>query len=1372
MSSAPEAAQADRELERKHPDSAAKDTPFQDISLHPLGGVFGSWGADGSEEANSKIASSPILQRRANGEMRAVLMRRVQQSAGNYKTQQLVAQLRRSSIVQRACACGGTCESCQEKGAQEKGVEEEESTVLQRSESAASSTGDSADAGIVPSDSASEPLPLETRRFMEPRFASDFSDVRVHTDSRAAQSAGALAADAYTTGRDIYFAAGKYAPSSREGQHLLAHELTHTVQQDEGRVPQNAVAMQVADGVIIGHPNDPLEHEAETQADRASHPQQEATPITPDSSGAVRRAGWNSLKDNPITNAIGEGVSAVGTGIKAGIQKGKEFVVGQVEKLAPGAIKFFRNIRDYFRTAISKGVDGLFGGIISSIREKGIGATLADLVGTFASGAFEAVGGFAAGSCAAIGKLAEYLIDLHVKLGAAAFAELKKGFQAAGGALEAFWTEYEAPGIELVKKKLAAVWTDVQKLVGGIWDALKPLREAAGEVWEAVTDFLAEGKRSFDAWMDWLVGKALDAWEELKAKLKPVMGKVKTVAKVIGIILLLLPPQGVIVVLGALVYGLYLGAKALWDKWGKKFTHDVREWWVTSGLPAVEAKLKEFQSKIDSVKESLAGALSQVYEAVMGVLGDLGVLSFLQSVKEAIDGFAKKVQSSKDALVKKLEEWSAKVKALLASADPYIQKFKEGLRQTLLVVTLGPLALLDDGVWSTVGKVVQFAMTTPCLRELGGLMRVPALLEMIGKARTFMKKAWDLILHPGPIIEAIKAAFGRMIAKVPGAVKTAVNTLLPAGDARLVQGVWSYLEPQIAGLLENWWPILKGMFWDILWPWPKLSDEVVKFWHSGKESVDLLFDLEINRAADKALEAFRTFNSILGLAYGWFFLASVLIGALIGGIPTAGAGFGAGAVAGAAFAGQAGEALLALAIAAETGTIRKALLDYRVLNRHLANEGDREPADEIAFENIANSVFSLTLMSVMIEVGELAVDFLGAVFKWIKGKVKGEAPKGEAPKAAEGEEPKAEGEKGKNEGKQPTPDELKRSNESARAALENPGNIRPVEAPAFKDEFDVEVDAGDDHIYRHEKEEPSWCRFGSKTCPIDLGPAAEAAAEAAVGKGPRPLYEPGATAEQVAAFIEATAKRLGRSPAEVGRFLRLANQMGGDAETLARAIADSMNNGKPVSRELRAQLDEMLNRLRNPKKAVDRDLGAEANKQYVDPITGKPLEPGTPEHRAQRWAEYQQREGLTPEEAAAAKAKWDAQYDVAIENQKVGGKAENAALTKADAPKNNTPLVDPAHPSEAFIPDGIKNKPAKLEYGKPYDFVEVKYWDYLSQTGNVIKMIEYIQKFGGSLELWLRGGDEATELSEPLRKTINDLNRAKPGTVRFRRFTI
>lgn len=79
--------------------------------------------------------------------------------------------------------------------------------------------------------SPGQPLDRSARAFMEPRFGHDFSQVRVHTDAQAIDSAESVHALAYTVGNHIVFGAGQYAPSNAAGQRLLAHELSHVVQQ-------------------------------------------------------------------------------------------------------------------------------------------------------------------------------------------------------------------------------------------------------------------------------------------------------------------------------------------------------------------------------------------------------------------------------------------------------------------------------------------------------------------------------------------------------------------------------------------------------------------------------------------------------------------------------------------------------------------------------------------------------------------------------------------------------------------------------------------------------------------------------------------------------------------------------------------------------------------------------------------------------------------------------------------------------------------------------------------------------------------------------------------------------------------------------------
>jgi hypothetical protein len=118
-------------------------------------------------------------------------------------------------------------------------IEEEEEDVIQTKaiDDRATPSASTQESSEVPPTihevlrSPGQPLDPETRTFMEPRFGQDFSQVRIYTDAKAAESAQTLNATAYTMGRNIVFGKDQYVPETLEGQRLLAHELTHVIQQ-------------------------------------------------------------------------------------------------------------------------------------------------------------------------------------------------------------------------------------------------------------------------------------------------------------------------------------------------------------------------------------------------------------------------------------------------------------------------------------------------------------------------------------------------------------------------------------------------------------------------------------------------------------------------------------------------------------------------------------------------------------------------------------------------------------------------------------------------------------------------------------------------------------------------------------------------------------------------------------------------------------------------------------------------------------------------------------------------------------------------------------------------------------------------------------
>ena len=125
----------------------------------------------------------------------------------------------------------------------------------------ANGVADGADHAVAAaSSSGGSPLPEQLMRKFESSLGADLSSVRIHTGETSAAANDAVGARAYTLGNDIHFGAGQYDPHSATGEHLLAHEVAHTVQQGSG-------AQRVQFKLDVSSPGDALEHEADRAAD-------------------------------------------------------------------------------------------------------------------------------------------------------------------------------------------------------------------------------------------------------------------------------------------------------------------------------------------------------------------------------------------------------------------------------------------------------------------------------------------------------------------------------------------------------------------------------------------------------------------------------------------------------------------------------------------------------------------------------------------------------------------------------------------------------------------------------------------------------------------------------------------------------------------------------------------------------------------------------------------------------------------------------------------------------------------------------------------------------------------------------------------------
>jgi hypothetical protein len=203
-----------------------------------------------------------------------------------------------SGVLQRKCDCGqhtvagGGCSECEKK----KGA-------LERKAS------NSEPANYVPPivqqvlGSPGQPLDAQTRAYMEPRFAYDFSQVRTHDDDRAAESASSVGALAYTVGKRIVFGKSQFSPGTDAGRRLMAHELAHVTQNSD----------QLSQSKLVSEPTDASEQAADRLAAQVVvEPQARATARqTPQPSTAAMIQRYRSRKSQNFGRSDDPGLGMV-----------------------------------------------------------------------------------------------------------------------------------------------------------------------------------------------------------------------------------------------------------------------------------------------------------------------------------------------------------------------------------------------------------------------------------------------------------------------------------------------------------------------------------------------------------------------------------------------------------------------------------------------------------------------------------------------------------------------------------------------------------------------------------------------------------------------------------------------------------------------------------------------------------------------------------------------------------------------------------------------------------------------------------------------------------------------------------------------------
>lgn len=352
-------------------------------------------------------------------------------------------------------------------------------------------------------------LPCRAAEFFSRRMGFDFDGVKIHTDPVAASTAEQLHARAYTYRNHVVFAANEFQPETNAGRHLIAHELTHVAQQGAA-LPMAAATTGAA--TVAASP-------AQIQGD------------------------WELPSASDVWDAgvgvVSSGASAVGDAVDSVVTLGADAIWSMVRAVAPQALMdLIAEVREkgffgYIKEKVSNAASSLFGGLAD---QSGIIGTVLQTFGRLATTAGEIIAALVQGDCeplfAAFGQLQTMVSELAND----AWTAISDFFRPVGEFFSDLWNRFGAPVVEWLQQFAGDAWAFISGLGQQIWDWTRPvidaIRAVVSDAWSWVKEQLgiaSEDNESPNGLIQWIQGKAQEAWDAIKLEMQPVIEPVQQV---------------------------------------------------------------------------------------------------------------------------------------------------------------------------------------------------------------------------------------------------------------------------------------------------------------------------------------------------------------------------------------------------------------------------------------------------------------------------------------------------------------------------------------------------------------------------------------------------------------------------------------------------------------------------------------------------------------------------------------------------------------------------------------------------------------------------------------------------------------------------
>jgi hypothetical protein len=571
--------------------------------------------------------------------------------------------------IQRKCdTCGG------------------EEEMVQRSSDTEGGTTPDFESNLSASKGGGTTLPDATRSHMESNIGADFSGVRVHTGSEAANLSESIGARAFTHGNDVYFNSGEYNPSNSDGQRLLAHELTHTVQQGASvrRKPQNTEG-------------------GKAPAENAAHAPNAAV------------LAYHNTYDTPEVQR--EGVLGTITNAASSVLDfGATIFWELVERLGGAAlVNVLREIQrqgvfNFFKSKLMQAVNRIFDGLQNN---SGAISAVFPQFGQLLTRARTIVNALAAGDCKPLFAALNELKEVVSKLAGEAWDKIVEFYQPAIDFFKDVWESFALPAIDWLKKKAEHVWNWIKQIGTNIWNWFKPIRDAASQAWDFLKGIIGlnADETGQEGLIQWAQRKAENVWEDVKEKVQPIIGPARQmVAKIQAIM-----PLTSILNLRKTIQDWLKKVVATATSMGSDASNiqneaaqvDLRD----QVLPAIQNSIEQFRGRISEASEWVNSKIGSVFQAVGDFFSTVRNISILNLASGAIDWIETKAND--------LNEWiQSKVTGLFDKVSQGLHNFGKFLKPIYDAIKKA-LAALGD----LMGKLPDFLggplwmMLPTCIKE-------------------------------------------------------------------------------------------------------------------------------------------------------------------------------------------------------------------------------------------------------------------------------------------------------------------------------------------------------------------------------------------------------------------------------------------------------------------------------------------------------------------------------------------------------------------------------------------------------------------------------------------------------------------------------